>query len=137
MYDCTGSIPLVFYPAVPYGNLSTNGYPDCQGINTAYSSANSNPYFWGWTPLFNLANAIFGAVSSSGLSLAEFDLINEINLDQFRSVLTGPPGQLVIVEVSTDLLNWLPIWTNTFAGPLNFSDLQSGVSKRFYRAHLP
>jgi len=83
VYDCTGSIPLVFYPAIPYGNLSTNGYPDCQGINTAYSSANSNPYFWGWYPLFNLANAIFGAVSSSGLSLAEFDLINEINLDQF------------------------------------------------------
>src|SRR5438067_2140052 len=22
VYDCTGSIPLVFYPAIPYGNLS-------------------------------------------------------------------------------------------------------------------
>ncbi len=36
---------------------------------------------------------------------------------------------------STDLVNWLPPWTNTLAGPLNFSDPPSGVSaKRFYRA---
>ena len=57
---------------------------------------------------------------------------------QFTSVLTGPPGQLVMVEASSDLLTWLPIWTNTFTGPLNFSDSQSGASsKRFYRARVP
>jgi len=56
---------------------------------------------------------------------------------QFFSVLSGPPGQLVVVEASTDLLNWQPIWTNTFAGSLNFIDPLSGVSKRFYRTHLP
>jgi hypothetical protein len=56
----------------------------------------------------------------------------------FRFDLTGPPGQLVVVESSSDLVSWLPIWTNTFAGPLNFSDPQSNVSSnRFYRAHLP
>ena len=63
---------------------------------------------------------------------------SEIIAGQFRSVLTGPPGQLVVVEISTDLLSWLPIWTNTFAGDLNFSDPQSGVSSnRFNRTHLP
>ena len=57
---------------------------------------------------------------------------------QFVSVLTGPPGQMVIVDASTDLVNWLPISTNTFTGPLNFNDPQSGLySNRFYRAHLP
>src|SRR2546428_796336 len=57
---------------------------------------------------------------------------------QFRFDLTGPPGQSVVVEASLDLVNWLAIWTNTFTGPLNFNDPQSGRdSNRFYRAHLP
>jgi sugar lactone lactonase YvrE len=57
---------------------------------------------------------------------------------QFSFVLTGPAGQSVVVEYSTDLLTWLPLWTNTFMGALNFTDPQSGAfSNRFYRARLP
>ena len=57
---------------------------------------------------------------------------------QFRFDLTGPPGLSVIVEASPDLVSWLPIWTNTFSGTLNFSDPQSSViSKHFYRLHSP
>jgi hypothetical protein len=42
----------------------------------------------------------------------------------------------LIVEASTDLVNWLPIWTNT--STLSFSDPQSGsFSRRFYRARTP
>ncbi|MHB8521357.1 MAG: NHL repeat-containing protein [Limisphaerales bacterium] len=60
------------------------------------------------------------------------------NDGQFGFSLTGPAGQLVVVEASTDLVNWLPLWTNTLAGALNFSDQQGGVySNCFYRAHLP
>ena len=56
---------------------------------------------------------------------------------QFGFNLTGPPGHLVTVQASTDLVSWLPIWTNTFAGTLNFSDLASvASSNRFYRAHV-
>jgi sugar lactone lactonase YvrE len=52
--------------------------------------------------------------------------------------LTGPPGQSAILEVSANLATWWPLWTNTFAGALHFSDPQSGVSsQRFYRARLP
>ncbi len=56
-----------------------------------------------------------------------------------RFDLTGPTGHLVAMEASTDLVNWLPIWTNTFgAGTLNFSDPQSGnSSNRFYRTLQP
>jgi len=44
----------------------------------------------------------------------------------------------VLVEASTELVNWLPLRTNTFAGPLNFSDPQIGTCpNRFHRAHLP
>jgi NHL repeat len=60
------------------------------------------------------------------------------NSSQFAFTLTGPAGKLVIVEASTDLAGWLPVWTNTFAGSLNFSDPQSGIhSNRFYRAQTP
>jgi len=44
----------------------------------------------------------------------------------------------VVVEYSTDLLTWLPLWTNTFMRALNFHDPESGAfSNRFYRARLP
>ena len=47
----------------------------------------------------------------------------------------GPPGKAVVVEGSTDLVSWLPLWTNALTGPVKFSDAQSGVSSnRFYRA---
>jgi phosphodiesterase/alkaline phosphatase D-like protein len=60
------------------------------------------------------------------------------NGGQFGFILTGPTGPSVVVEASTDLVSWLSLWTNTFAGALNFSDPQSGVySNRFYRAHTP
>ena len=57
---------------------------------------------------------------------------------QFGFNLTGPAGRSAIVEASTDLVSWLPIWTNTFTFPaaLNFSDPQSGVHpNRFYRGY--
>ena len=53
--------------------------------------------------------------------------------------LQGPAGQPAIVEISTNLANWLPVWTNTFGlGTLYYSDPQSGyASQRFYRFHTP
>jgi hypothetical protein len=60
------------------------------------------------------------------------------NAGPFGLFLRGPGGQSVVVEGSTDLMSWLPLWTNTIVGALNFVDPQSGVySNRFYRAFLP
>jgi hypothetical protein len=58
---------------------------------------------------------------------------------QFGFAVTGPAGQPVVVDFSTDLANWLPVWTNTYmVGPLQFSDPESGVCpNRFYRARRP
>jgi streptogramin lyase len=71
------------------------------------------------------------AITSSGPNFG-------FNAGQFGFDLSGPLGQLVVVEASTDLVRWLPLWTNTFAGSLHFSDPQSGVySNRFYRARTP
>jgi hypothetical protein len=55
-----------------------------------------------------------------------------------RSGITGPADRLVVEEASTDLVSWLPLWTNAFAGAVNFCDPQSGTYfHRFYRARLP
>jgi hypothetical protein len=59
------------------------------------------------------------------------------NGGHFSFKLTGPAGQLVVVEASADLLSWLPLWTNTLTGTLQFGDAQSGgFFNRFYRAAL-
>jgi len=52
--------------------------------------------------------------------------------------LTGTQGTQVVVQVSSNLVNWLPVWTNMFgAGPLPFGDPQGVSPKRFYRAVTP
>ena len=58
---------------------------------------------------------------------------------QFGINLTGSPGQWIVVEASTDLRTWQPIWTNTFVtGSLPFTDPQSGTnSHRYYRTGAP
>ncbi len=72
------------------------------------------------------------AITSSGPSFG-------FSGGQWGFALTGPAGQAVVVDASTDLANWLPIWTNTMSvGPLQFSDPDTGVnSYRFYRARKP
>jgi len=51
----------------------------------------------------------------------------------FSFNLTGTPGSFYVVEVSTNLVNWLPVLTN--AAPFNFVDSNaSNFSCRFYQA---
>jgi hypothetical protein len=57
---------------------------------------------------------------------------------QFGFDLTGIAGQAVVIEASTNLLNWAAISTNTLgSSPLYFNDPASTtVPVRFYRARL-
>jgi len=79
--DCTGANQLKFLPWLPYGFLP-NGFEDCQGINDAYKTwANGNPYFWGWGPFSNLVSAVVGSARSAGISLREFETMQERHAD--------------------------------------------------------
>jgi streptogramin lyase len=62
-----------------------------------------------------------------------------INNRHFGFSLTGPPGQPVVVQGSTDLVNWSPLWTNALGTQaLYFIDPQAGpFPKRFYRVFIP
>jgi len=55
--------------------------------------------------------------------------------DEFGFTITGASNEVVVVQVSTNLLNWLPLQTNTLAGtPLIFSDPNwRNYPHRFYR----
>ena len=57
---------------------------------------------------------------------------------KFGFNVTGPSGQVVVFDGSTNLQNWSSIKTNTLgSGPLYFSDPQSGYSgRRSYRVRL-
>jgi len=60
------------------------------------------------------------------------------NAGRFGFSLTGQTGSLVVVETSTDLAHWLPVWTNRFSSGLVFTDPQNaGSSYHFYRARSP
>jgi len=51
----------------------------------------------------------------------------------------GQAGQVMVIEVSTNLLDWLPLQTNTLgSGPFYFSDPDTtNFTQRFYRAVTP
>ena len=51
----------------------------------------------------------------------------------FKFEVTGAPGATYIVQGSTDLRTWIPLFTNT--APFKFTDTQAGqFLRRFYRA---
>jgi hypothetical protein len=59
--------------------------------------------------------------------------------NQFDFNVSAVPGQVVVIETSTDLINWVPVQTNmvTSPAPVMFSDSQAGLfPHRFYRVRL-
>jgi subtilisin family serine protease len=59
-------------------------------------------------------------------------------LNQFGFDITGGSSQVVIVEASSNLVNWTALATNTLgAAPLHFIDLDwTNFQQRFYRAEI-
>ena len=56
---------------------------------------------------------------------------------QFSFTVSGIAGQRYVVQASTNLLNWIPLQTNTL--PFLFTDKNAaGFKQRYYRAlYLP
>ena len=79
-------------------------------------------------------------VSFAPVSVRPIILVNDgsfgIRTNRFGFNVSGPAGQVVVVEGSTNLSTWLPLRTNTLgSGPLYFSDpATSAFPWRFYRA---
>ena len=54
----------------------------------------------------------------------------------FRFSIDGPSGHTFILEDSSDLVNWLPIWTN-FYYRTTLGHSSGVISNRFFRARIP
>ncbi len=56
----------------------------------------------------------------------------------FRFVLNGPVGSSYVIQVSSNLVHWLPLVTNVIpaGGSVLITDPATGQAKRFYRAVL-
>ncbi len=87
--SCPADHPLKSYPWLPFGfeQVPDPEHPgqcnwaiERQGWNDAYNCADSNPDFWGWTPWFNLVDAILQAAQNAGLGIGDLTLEAEIDL---------------------------------------------------------
>jgi hypothetical protein len=60
-----------------------------------------------------------------------------VQMGDFDFIITGVTNQTVVVEASTNLMDWQPIWTNTLSTiSTNFTDSQwTSYPNRFFRVH--
>jgi BspA type Leucine rich repeat region (6 copies) len=126
-YECTGLTNITFQGNAP--SLGSNVF-DHVAATVYYYTGTS-----GWS-------AIFGGLSTVELSAPP----NPPQITagsagvktggNFGFSITGVNNQIIVVEASTDLVNWQPIRTNTLSGnSTNFTDAQwKNYPKRFYRA---
>jgi uncharacterized delta-60 repeat protein len=64
--------------------------------------------------------------------------VDGLNANQIRLNLIGSAGQVVVVETSSDLSNWMPFTTNTLSAGVNpvIDPQPTSLPHRFYRAVL-
>ena len=56
---------------------------------------------------------------------------------QFRARVYGVSGTTNVIEASSDLNSWAPVFTNNNGGVYDFNDTSAGsFTDRFYRAKL-
>lgn len=147
-----GSSPAFWRTKFQYSTNSTDWLDLGEGV---YS-----PGGWQWTGLSNLPNCTIrarGCVTGGRYNGSSWFvertleytrqtpiqiLIHDgefgVNSHQFGFNVAGETNQILVIECSTNLLDWLPRQTNTLtSGTFYFSDPDwSQSSQRFYRARL-
>jgi len=125
-YDCTSLTNVTFL-----GNAPGLGIDVFTGV-----AAGATVYYYygnsGWSSTYG------------GLPTVELDAPNPpqigngsigVSSGNFSFTVTGVTNQTIIVEASTNLVNWQPVWTNTLSGTnAIFTDPQwTNYSSRFYQ----
>ena len=114
--SCGVTKSMYFYPWLPFGLESTNYYPDGQDNNLAYSCAAATPsdIWWGWQPMFNLIDSVLTKAQAASLTVADYDIENEMALTFFTVY-----GRLIYdnthsVDVLSSIRNLM--WAHGFDG---------------------
>jgi len=85
-----------------------------------------------WQLTYNPTSLLLQVVPSTAF------LSSSLTNGNFKFSFAGQTGSSCLIEVSTNLLNWTPLLTNTpFNGTLNYVDPQTPQFRiRFYRATI-
>jgi BspA type Leucine rich repeat region (6 copies) len=125
--DCSG-----LHQAYFQGNAPLVGGVAGSTDNTVFEGESGTAYYYagttGWGSTYGgWATVELGAPPQIGGGIG-------IQSGNFGFTITGVSNQTVIVEASTNLLNWQPIWTNTLSSTsTNFTDAQwTNYPQRFY-----
>jgi hypothetical protein len=113
------------------GDLRLQSNSPC--INAGNNSSVGNAADLDGNPRIVGGTVDIGAYEYQSLSLINFGVVsNQAGFD-----ITGQSNQVIIVEASTDMLNWSPLATNTLSShPFSFSDpTPATLPRRFYRAN--
>ena len=122
----------------------TNGFTPTNGQSFTLATYNSSagqfsatqfpplPVISKWQLTYNPGSLLLQVVPSAAFQSASLTNGN------FQFVFSGQTGSSCLIQVSTNLLNWVPLFTNApFNGTLNYVDPQTPqVPVRFYRATI-
>ncbi len=99
-----------------------------------YSVVVSNP----WGNVTSLVATLTVQVPQTPPAIVVNDGSFGVHSNRFGFNVRAVPGQVVVIEASTDLVSWTPIQTNLATGAIVlFTDPQSQLfARRFYRARL-
>jgi hypothetical protein len=126
-YDCSSLTNLTFLGNAPgLGDVAFSGVASGATVYYYYGTSGWGATYGGLPTVgLFMPPQISGAGGNVGVSSGNFSFS-----------VSGVSNQTIIVQASTNLVNWQPIWTNTLSGTAtNFNDPQwKNYPSRFYRA---
>jgi BspA type Leucine rich repeat region (6 copies) len=125
---CTSLTNITFLGNAPA--LGSNVFESVLGTVYYYAGMSGWSAFYGGLPTVEL----FGPpqIGKNGVNSGNVG----VQSGGFGFSITGVANQTVVIEASTNLINWQPIWTNILSGTsTNFTDSQwTNYPSRYYRA---
>jgi hypothetical protein len=128
--SCIREVHFTGYPTLTFSNVLVNNAGN-------YSVVITSPYGSVTSVVATLMITIPSTPPQIIASGTNFGFTT--NQSGFGFSLNGAFGQTIVVDGSTNLLNWTPLFTNTAGGiPFYFFDpTTTNFPGRFYRARLP
>ncbi len=130
-----GLAALVNSPANPNSsNIAAYVYGDRIELRATPGGAQSNSFYFTDGGTTNQANTYYRAVNLPNAAASALTPIDREPNGAFRLQADLPAQTPFVVQASTNLIDWLPIFTNSFGGALEFVDEAApNYASRFYR----